>query len=123
MDELEKHRKPRNLVARGQLHRLHYLILTDQAHQATAEVDAAHIARDDNAAAKAQQTLDAIKGPAAAQRDQALAKLQAALKADPTNATASGLVGQYEYQDRHYSQALAFAGPNGRRPRYVSEDA
>ena len=97
----------RNLIAEGELHRLYYLVLNDQAHQAAAEVDAAQISQNTDAAAKAQSQADAIKGPAAEHREQALAKLRDALKADPANATAGALIGSYEYEDRNYDQTLA----------------
>jgi tetratricopeptide (TPR) repeat protein len=97
----------RNMVAEAELHRLYYLILSDQYRQATAELDAAHIADDTAAASKAEKNANAIKAPEAQHRDIAVKKLQEALKTEPKHERAAALLADYQYQDHEYADALA----------------
>ncbi len=96
---------PRNLAGEAELDHLDYLIVTDQAHQANAALEAAQIAQDGPAIAQAQQQLAAL-GEATAHLNEAMAHLKSALQQDPKNSNAARLLAQYDYENHDYAAAL-----------------
>jgi tetratricopeptide (TPR) repeat protein len=96
---------PRNLAGEAELDHLDYLIVTDQAHQASATLEAAQIAQDGPAIAQAQQQLGAL-GEAQSHLQEAMALLKSALQQDPKNANAARLLAQYDYENHDYAAAM-----------------
>ncbi|HUO07111.1 MAG TPA: tetratricopeptide repeat protein, partial [Phycisphaerae bacterium] len=97
----------RNEVAEAELHHLCYTIRSERKKRAEAALNAAETSRDSAALSNAQKELATLKEPVSAEEEESLALLRSALEREPKNARGASLLAQYEYEDRHYPEALA----------------
>lgn len=96
----------RNLVARAELHRLRFLIDSDQSRQASARRDAATVSTDAAAAADAAAQVQSIAATMEQDQQKSIDLLEEAVRLEPTHTGASSLLAQYLYQDHRYARSV-----------------